>query len=73
MSVSARNYWSNLVRLLRHDRMLRPLVVAYYVTTRCNLNCAYCEDFAWRNPQVEPPPLSCERSPGAARDPQRCR
>jgi MoaA/NifB/PqqE/SkfB family radical SAM enzyme len=30
-----------------------PLVVAYYVTHRCNLNCAYCEDFGTtRNPQA---------------------
>ncbi len=54
MSVSVRNYWINLVKLLRHDRLLRPLVAAYYVTTRCNLNCTYCEDFgARRNPQAE--------------------
>jgi MoaA/NifB/PqqE/SkfB family radical SAM enzyme len=51
----ARNYWSNLVKLARHDRVLRPLVVTYYVTTRCNLNCTYCEDFgARRNGQAEP-------------------
>jgi len=29
---------------------LHPLAAAYYVTTRCNLNCTYCEDFgAQRN------------------------
>jgi MoaA/NifB/PqqE/SkfB family radical SAM enzyme len=48
MSTSTRNYWSNLVRLARSDRMLRPLVATYYVTTRCNLDCAYCEDFGTR-------------------------
>ncbi|MDY7075814.1 MAG: radical SAM protein [Chloroflexota bacterium] len=54
MSTTTRNYWNNLVRLLRGDRFLRPLVVAYYVTTQCNLDCAYCEDFgARRNPQAD--------------------
>ena len=53
MSTSTRNYWSNLIRLLRGDRLLRPLVTVYYVTTRCNLDCAYCEDFgARRNSQA---------------------
>ena len=52
---SAHNYWSNLAKLARRDRILRPLVVMYYVTTRCNLNCAYCEDFgARRNGQAVP-------------------
>lgn len=56
MSTSAGNYWHNLVKLLRRDLLLRPLVVTYYVTTRCNLNCAYCEDFgARRNPQTASP------------------
>ena len=55
MSVSIRNYWNNLLKLLRRDRLLCPLAVAYYVTTRCNLDCAYCEDFgARRNPQAVP-------------------
>ncbi|MCP4537334.1 MAG: radical SAM protein [Chloroflexi bacterium] len=48
MSVSTHNYWSNLIRLLRSDRVLHPLVATYYVTTRCNLDCAYCEDFGAR-------------------------
>lgn len=56
MSLSARNYWINLVKLLRRERLLRPLVVTYYVTTQCNLNCVYCEDFgARRNAQAETP------------------
>jgi len=50
------NYWLNVLQLLGGGRMLRPLVVTYYLTTRCNLNCAYCEDFgARRNPQAMPP------------------
>lgn len=48
------NYWINLIKLLRRERLLRPLAVTYYVTARCNLNCTYCEDFgARRNPQAE--------------------
>ncbi len=49
-----RNYWRNLPKLLRGDRLLHPLAVTYYATTQCNLNCAYCEDFgARRNPRAE--------------------
>jgi MoaA/NifB/PqqE/SkfB family radical SAM enzyme len=56
MSTAIGNYWINLVKLLRRDRLLRPLVVTYYVTIRCNLNCAYCEDFgARRNLEAETP------------------
>jgi MoaA/NifB/PqqE/SkfB family radical SAM enzyme len=56
MRIPARNYWINLLRLLRGNRLLRPLAVIYYVTTRCNLNCVYCEDFgARRNAQAETP------------------
>ncbi|MEE8389476.1 MAG: radical SAM protein [Anaerolineae bacterium] len=55
MNTSTCNYWSNLVKLLRGDRLLRPLVVTYYVTTHCNLDCVYCEDFgAQRNSQANP-------------------
>jgi MoaA/NifB/PqqE/SkfB family radical SAM enzyme len=50
-----RNYWLNLGKLARGDALLRPLAAAYYVTARCNLACAYCEDFgAPRNAQAEP-------------------
>ncbi len=50
-------YLSNLLKLARRDFSLNPQVAAYYVTTQCNLNCAYCEDFgARRNPQTIPPP-----------------
>lgn len=56
MTRSTHNYWRNLINLLHGDRLLRPLVVAYYVTSRCNLNCAYCEDFgAGHNSQAAPP------------------
>lgn len=49
------SYATNLFRLLRGDRVLRPLTVTYYVTTRCNFGCAYCEDFGvQRNAQAEP-------------------
>ena len=54
MSSSAQNYLLNLAKLARGDRVLRPLVATYYVTTQCNFNCAYCEYFgARRNPQAE--------------------
>jgi MoaA/NifB/PqqE/SkfB family radical SAM enzyme len=50
------NYLRNLARLALGQRLLDPLVAIYYVTTHCNLNCAYCEDFgARRNAQNEPP------------------
>jgi MoaA/NifB/PqqE/SkfB family radical SAM enzyme len=50
------NYASNLIKLARNDRHLNPRLAIYYVTTQCNLNCAYCEDFgARRNDQAEPP------------------
>ncbi len=45
-----------MIKLARGHRHLNPSVAIYYVTTHCNLNCAYCEDFgARRNDQVEPP------------------
>jgi len=45
MILTSANYLTNLLRLLRGDRLLAPLVVSYCVTTTCNLNCHYCEDF----------------------------
>jgi MoaA/NifB/PqqE/SkfB family radical SAM enzyme len=41
-------YARNLLRLRRGQRTLDPRLAIYYVTTRCNLNCAYCEDFGAR-------------------------
>jgi MoaA/NifB/PqqE/SkfB family radical SAM enzyme len=53
-SLTAANYLTNLLRLVIGERLLKPLVVSYCVTARCNLNCRYCEDFgARRNPSVE--------------------
>jgi MoaA/NifB/PqqE/SkfB family radical SAM enzyme len=47
-------YLQNLLKLSWRERTLYPLVAVYYVTTQCNLNCAYCEDFgARRNQQAE--------------------
>ena len=55
MTTTTGNYLANLTRLMRGNRLLRPLVVAYYVTTQCNFNCAYCEDFGQeRNEQGTP-------------------
>lgn len=53
------NYLRNAIRLMRRDRLLAPLVATYYLTTRCNLNCVYCEDFGLsRNDQaLSPLPL----------------
>jgi MoaA/NifB/PqqE/SkfB family radical SAM enzyme len=58
MTGITRNYLTNLTRLLRGDRVLRPLAVAYYVTTQCNLNCAYCEDFGQERNEQGAPSLS---------------
>jgi MoaA/NifB/PqqE/SkfB family radical SAM enzyme len=50
-------YLQNLLKLAWRERTLNPLIAVYYVTTQCNLNCAYCEDFgARRNPEAEPFP-----------------
>lgn len=44
-------YLLNLFKIARGRRDLRPRLAMYFVTTQCNLNCAYCEDFgARRNP-----------------------
>jgi MoaA/NifB/PqqE/SkfB family radical SAM enzyme len=48
MSRSAWIYLKNLVRLWRGASWLHPRVVTYTVTTACNLNCTYCEDFGAR-------------------------
>jgi len=52
------NYFTNLIRLLRGDCLLSPLVVSYCVTTHCNLNCCYCEDFGARRNEQQPAPLA---------------
>jgi len=58
MNATAANYATNLLRLLRGNHLLKPLVVSYCVTTYCNLNCHYCEDFgARRNASIELTPL----------------
>lgn len=62
MSNAILNYALNLFSLLRGQRLLRPLVVTYYLTTRCNLNCAYCEDFGARRNGQALPPLALEEA-----------
>lgn len=42
------NYLLNLLALRRGRNLLRPLVSVFHLTGRCNLNCAYCEDFGAR-------------------------
>jgi molybdenum cofactor biosynthesis enzyme MoaA len=41
-------YARNLLRLRGGQRTLDPRLAIYYVTTHCNLNCVYCEDFGAR-------------------------
>jgi len=57
MSSTSIHYLTNLFRLLRGERQLAPLVVSYCVTTHCNLNCVYCEDFGARRNAEQTTPL----------------
>jgi len=41
-------YTRNYLRIQRGQRTLEPRLAIYYVTTHCNLNCTYCEDFGAR-------------------------
>ena len=41
-------YARNSLRLKQNQRTLAPRLAIYYVTTHCNLNCTYCEDFGAR-------------------------
>lgn len=54
------NYGINLANLACRERLLRPLAVTYYITTQCNLNCTYCEDFGARRNAQNIPPLALE-------------
>lgn len=62
MSSAIVNYGINLANLFRRGRLLRPLAVTYYVTTQCNLNCAYCEDFGARRNAQNIPPLPLDEA-----------
>lgn len=42
------SYLLNLISLARGQHLLRPLVAVFHLTGRCNLNCAYCEDYGAR-------------------------
>ena len=42
------NYLLNLMDIARGQHVLRPLVAVFHLTGRCNLNCAYCEDYGAR-------------------------
>ena len=48
----------NLLKLTLNRRDLAPRMAIYYVTTHCNLNCAYCEDFGARRNAAVFEPLS---------------
>jgi MoaA/NifB/PqqE/SkfB family radical SAM enzyme len=54
------NYAINLAKLALGDRLLHPLAVAFYVTTDCNFNCTYCEDFGAQRNNLALPPLPQE-------------
>lgn len=58
----AANYLRNVIRLMRRDLLLSPLVATYYLTTRCNLNCVYCEDFGLSRNEQALPPLPLEQA-----------
>jgi MoaA/NifB/PqqE/SkfB family radical SAM enzyme len=63
MSLATIHYWTNLLRLLKRDRVLEPLAVSFCVTPLCNLNCAYCEDFgARRNALAQTRPLPLDQA-----------
>lgn len=42
------SYLSNFLNLASGGRDLRPRMAVYYLTSHCNFNCAYCEDFGAR-------------------------
>lgn len=46
-------YFRNLAKIASSKRSLDPRMAIYYVTTQCNLNCAYCEDFGTRRNHLQ--------------------
>ena len=43
---TARHFVQNAFRArFTANRVMRPMVATYHVTSYCNLNCTYCEDF----------------------------
>jgi MoaA/NifB/PqqE/SkfB family radical SAM enzyme len=60
MSHTWTNYAINLTRMAVASTPMRPLVVSYCVTTYCNLNCVYCEDFGARRNATQSAPLSLD-------------
>ncbi|MFQ5614502.1 MAG: radical SAM protein [Anaerolineae bacterium] len=61
------NYLLNLLDLTRSRHLLRPLVAVFHLTGRCNLNCAYCEDYGARRPNDELAELGVLSLAGAGR------
>jgi MoaA/NifB/PqqE/SkfB family radical SAM enzyme len=44
--LTARRFVENAWRArFTQNRVLRPMIATYHVTSYCNLNCTYCEDF----------------------------
>jgi len=60
MKSPGNQYGNNVWKLLRGNQLLEPLAATFYVTTRCNLNCTYCEDFGARRNAHQPPFLSLD-------------
>jgi MoaA/NifB/PqqE/SkfB family radical SAM enzyme len=47
--LSFRRYLGNALRVrVSQSRVMQPIVATYHVTSYCNLNCTYCEDFGLR-------------------------
>lgn len=55
-----KNYWKNLIKLSRRETLLDPLVAVFHVTDKCNLDCAYCEDYGARLNHLAQKSLSLE-------------
>jgi len=51
-----RNYVANLAAVATGRQPARPLLFSYYVTHRCNLNCAYCCDGDGKRFKEDPMP-----------------
>lgn len=50
------NYACNLLSVALRRQPIRPLLFSYYVTHRCDLNCAYCSDGDGRRFKDDPVP-----------------
>jgi molybdenum cofactor biosynthesis enzyme MoaA len=62
--LTARNFVRNAFRArFTANRVMQPIVATYHVTSYCNLNCTYCEDFGLaKNAQMTNALLSREQA-----------